>query len=142
MAIYRGGKCLTSKTAGKQLKKVLSGSRSNTRKTARKTAETPEKQSKQLFSGVFRVFRLFFRLFDRDPLSTFFGCFPAVLDGHRDCNLNFGDRRRGKNLSPGGRTQKQRYIPRKPRKTEVWVSGAEIQTLSGGCQNCGLGIHR
>ena len=41
------------------------------------------------------VFPAVFRLFDRDPLGTFFGCFPGCcqcrafgtsVDGHRDCN--------------------------------------------------------
>ena len=36
--------------------------------------------------------------------------------------------------------QSQLWIPGKPRKIGVWVSGAP--NLSGGYQNCGLGIHR
>ena len=59
MAIYRGAKCLRLKTAGKQPKKVLSGSR----QTAGKTAETPEKHLKQLFLCFSRMFRLFFQRF-------------------------------------------------------------------------------
>ena len=75
-----GAKCPTLKTAGKQPKKVPSGSQSNSRKIAgniRKTVKT----------AVFRVFR-FFRLFDWDPLGTFFGCFQCrafgtPVDGHK-----------------------------------------------------------
>ena len=34
------------------------------------------------------------------------------------------------NICARAKEEKQRCIPRKPRETEVWVSGAEIQTLA------------
>ena len=99
VAIYRGSKCATLKTAGK---------------TAGRTAETPEKHPKNscldCSLGVSEVFPAVFRLFDRDPLGTFFGCFSGCfqcrafgtsVDGHRDCNswsrgeLFFAERRKG-----------------------------------------------
>ena len=42
--------------------------------------------------------------------------------------LNFGQRRLWKDLSPG--RKKSAVYTKKPRKTEVQVSGAEIQTLA------------
>ena len=64
----------------------------NSRKTAEKGAEwvtvkQPGKHPKNscfdCFSGVSAVFPAVFRLFDRDPLGTLFGCFSAVFNvGH------------------------------------------------------------
>ena len=71
----------------------------NSRKTAEKGAEwvtvkqlensrkNSRNAQKTAVLAVFRVFRLFFpavfRLLDRDPLGTLFGCFSAVFNvGH------------------------------------------------------------
>ena len=67
VAIYRGAKC---PTAGKQPKKVPSGSRSNSRNT-RKTVKTV----------IFRMFRLFFGCLT----GTHSAPFGTSVDGHRDC---------------------------------------------------------
>ena len=63
----------------------------NSRKTGEKGCRAgPVKQPEHLkssqnscFSGVSAVFPAVFRLFDRGPLGTFLGCFPAVFNvGH------------------------------------------------------------
>ena len=73
VAIYRGAKCPTLKAAGKTAEegaewvpvKQPKNSRKNSRNT-RKTVKTA-------------VFPAVFRLFDRDPLGTSFGCFSGCF---------------------------------------------------------------
>ena len=83
VAIYRRCRGGPGQTAKKQPEKQPKHPK-NTRKTAVLT-----------FLGVSDVFPAVFRLFDRDPLGTFFGCFSGCfqcrafgtsVDGHRDCN--------------------------------------------------------
>ena len=69
----------------------------NSRRTAEKGAEWVAVKPPKKQTTVFRVFRLFFRLFYRDPLGTLFSCFSDVfnvgnfgtsVDGRRDCKTS------------------------------------------------------
>ena len=54
---------------------------------------------------------------------------------------NFGDNCLRKNLSPGWKKQKEQCIPRKAREAKDLDIRCRDPNLSGGYQNCGLGIH-
>ena len=66
------------KTAKKGAEWVPVKQPKNSRKNSRNTRKTVETA---VFPGVSAVFPAVFRLFDWDPLGTFFGCFPAVFKG-------------------------------------------------------------
>ena len=76
-ATYRGAKCPTLKTARK-------GCRAGPGQTAEKTAEKNIRNTPK--TAVLTVFRLFFRLFDRDPLGTLSGLFSKSGIWHLPLN--------------------------------------------------------
>ena len=94
---YRGAKCATLKTAGKTAEKGAEWEWVPVKQPKNSQKEQPKHPKNSCFdcfSGVSAVCPAVFRLFDRDPLGTFFGCFSGCfqcrafgtsVDGHRDC---------------------------------------------------------